>query len=492
MRVRTSLALLSASFVVLLAATGALMSLTFRIMGEQTSLAAHSDLIVRDTFELNILTYEYLMHREARMREQWKRKYRSLGNVLHDMERRPLSTEVAARMEEIDVEYRALGRSFSQLMEIFTRRASLTAGGGNTAEIEVSRDLEKRVTAQALMASQRIALEAFAASALIENSMSRTRRKANAIMLACVIGFGAFSSVFSFVLVRAIMRPVRDLTEGARIIGGGNLAHRVRIRTKNELGELAAAFNDMSERRQRGEEELRRLNEMKSRFLSTVSHEFRTPLTIIRSYGDIMAKKRMGGLTEDQREMLLAMVRHTDYLTSMVENILDLAKIDAGGMQPSMGTVDLNEPVQDSISRLSSLASGKHIALKVDIPATVPDVLADEEFLHPILDNLVSNAIKFTPEKGTITVRARTAEDRVQVDVEDTGIGIPPEHLSNVFDEFRRVPGKQELRTRGGGLGLAIVKRLVEEQGGSVWAKSEVGKGSTFSFTLAPASRQEA
>ncbi len=266
---------------------------------------------------------------------------------------------------------------------------------------------------------------------------------------------------------------------------GGNIAGTLSSGTdvtdrKRADEELQRAYGEL----ERSYKELERLNEMKSKFLSAVSHEFRTSLVVIRSYADIISQKRMGEVNETQQEKLQTVVKQADYLGNLVNTLLDLERIEAGEMKPKLEGLLLAESIDETIAGLFPLAVEKDVEITAEMGDRLQMVLADRNHLAQVLNNLVGNAIKFSPREAGITIRVTAAGNSVQVDVEDSGIGISPEHLPHVFDEFFRVPTRQARKYWGAGLGLSIVKHLVEEQGGMVWAKSEPGKGSTFSFTI--------
>ncbi len=231
-------------------------------------------------------------------------------------------------------------------------------------------------------------------------------------------------------------------------------------------------------------EELRRLNELKSGFISAVSHEFRTPLTIIRSFSDIMAKKKLGEVNDRQLENLRTVVKQADHLSDLVTNLLDLNTIEAGKMELKMRSLSAAEFIEDVVAALAPLAAEKGVSIKARPEEGLGLVEADEHCLTRILNNLVGNAVKFTSSGGTVTVRAFEAGGMVEVDVEDDGTGIPGCYLAEIFDEFFRGPTERARQGWGAGLGLAIVKNLVEQHGGSVRVHSELGKGSMFAFTL--------
>lgn len=223
------------------------------------------------------------------------------------------------------------------------------------------------------------------------------------------------------------------------------------------------------------------LDEMKSRFVSTVSHDLKAPLTAIRGFIDLMGV--VGPLNEDQTQFIERMRSVVDSMTHLIADLLDLGRIEAGlGM--SLESVDLRDILISGKYDLAMPAQEKNILIEIEVPPGLCPVQADPFRLQQVVTNLLSNAIKYTPRGGRVWVRAEEQSNHVLVSVQDTGIGIPPADLPHVFDKFYRVEDPQVRDQDGTGLGLAIVKSIVEEHGGRVWAESTLGKGSTFYFTL--------
>ncbi len=231
---------------------------------------------------------------------------------------------------------------------------------------------------------------------------------------------------------------------------------------------------------QRAYQELKKLDHLKSEFINIAAHELRTPLAILMGYASIMEEDTHGEI----RERLQIIVRNAMRLRSLIDNMLDLRQLEAGQSQLRLSTFSLNGAINSIVRDLTPLARDKEQRIQVN-PADEPtDINADSNKFDLILVNLLSNAIKFTPEGGKIEVEARLTEDEAIVAVRDTGIGIPPEEHERIFDRFYQV-GESLTREHGGmGLGLAIAKGMVELCGGRIWVESEVGQGSTFTFTI--------
>jgi len=229
--------------------------------------------------------------------------------------------------------------------------------------------------------------------------------------------------------------------------------------------------------------QLETASQHKSEFLANMSHELRTPLNAIIGFSEVLAQGMFGEVNEKQSEYLRDILESGRHLFSLINDILDLSKIEAGRMELEAGEFDLPQAIQNALTLVRERALRRGIALHHVIDDRVADIRADERKLKQVLLNLLSNAIKFTPEGGRIEVRATPANGTIEVSVTDTGIGIAPEEQEAVFEEFRQV-GAADKKAEGTGLGLALSRKFVELHGGKIYVTSQVGVGSTFTFTL--------
>ena len=231
---------------------------------------------------------------------------------------------------------------------------------------------------------------------------------------------------------------------------------------------------------------LERVNHLKSQFLATVTHELRTPLHSIISYGALILEGFLDGeLTNEQEEHIQFMVRRAEDLTRLVDDMLDLSKIEADRLEVKVEPLCLEPSLKDVLNQLKPLANNKGLNLSLEMVDPHLTVLADSHRIRQIVLNLVSNALKFT-ESGGVTIRCILLEDYelIRISVHDTGIGISPVALGYIFEAFRQADGSTTRRFGGTGLGLTIARKLIELQGGEVAVESILGQGSTFSFTL--------
>ncbi len=225
------------------------------------------------------------------------------------------------------------------------------------------------------------------------------------------------------------------------------------------------------------------LDQTKSEFISIASHELRTPMTSIKGSLDLLLGGFAGEVNEETKELLVIAQGGCERLIRLINDILDLSKIEAGRMQLRLQRMSLLDSVQRSVRTIKGYADGFQVKLRIDCSQPIPDVLGDRDRVDQVITNLLGNAVKFSPENGTVTVALGCAPGVVECRVIDDGPGIPPDQLARIFGKFEQVVG-QSKRRGGTGLGLAIAQALVHEHGGRLWVESELGRGSQFVFTL--------
>jgi len=221
----------------------------------------------------------------------------------------------------------------------------------------------------------------------------------------------------------------------------------------------------------------------KSEFLANMSHELRTPLNAIIGFSEVLSERMFGELNEKQDEYLKDIYASGQHLLSLINDILDLSKIEAGRLELELAAFDLPTAIDNALTLVRERAARHGIAVQHEVDARLGQVQGDERKLKQVLLNLLSNAIKFTPEGGRIDVRAALVDGMAEVSVADTGVGIAPEDQEAIFEEFRQV-GTADKKVEGTGLGLTLSRKFVEMHGGRIWVQSQVGAGSTFTFTI--------
>ncbi|MEW6607041.1 MAG: ATP-binding protein [bacterium] len=259
----------------------------------------------------------------------------------------------------------------------------------------------------------------------------------------------------------------------------GHLADIIRKRTE-ELMES----NIKSERLERTNKELEELNRMKSEFVSTVSHELRTPLTTMKEFVSLILDEIPGKINKEQNEFLSIINENINRLSRLINNMLDLSRIESGRMELNRKKIDITTVAEQVIKFLHGQAREKDILIENLLPADLSTVYADIDKISQVLTNLVDNAIKFTQKGGKVTIEGKMVNNQVQISVIDTGIGIAKENIPQIFERFQRIELPVDKQTRGSGLGLSISKAIIEMHHGKIWVESEVGKGSNFTFSL--------
>jgi signal transduction histidine kinase len=301
-----------------------------------------------------------------------------------------------------------------------------------------------------------------------------------------LIGVGAGTLVLvlglGLLLSSSVVAPLRRTRTRLAAIAAGDFSSRVEVPNRDELGALAADVNRMSDELQRAYRELELASQHKSQFLANMSHELRTPLNAIIGFSEVLQEQMFGELNERQLAYVNDVLEAGRHLLSLINDVLDLAKIEAGRMELELSDVALPDLLRSAVSMHSEAASRSDIELRL---STEPDeiaVAADERRLRQVVFNLLSNAVKFTPPEGCIDVSARLENGQVEVSVADTGPGIAPDDLEAIFEEFEQTAAGKD--AEGTGLGLPLSRKLVELHGGRLWAESRPGHGSTFRFTL--------
>jgi signal transduction histidine kinase len=266
-------------------------------------------------------------------------------------------------------------------------------------------------------------------------------------------------------------------------IAAGDFTEHVRVDNRDELGALATNIDRMNDQLGLLYEQLAAANRHKSEFLSNMSHELRTPLNAIIGFSEVLLQRLFGELNAKQADYLQDILDSGRHQLTLVNDILDLSKVEAGRMELELSSFSLNETINSCVAMLRERASRRGIALEVESDKGIGAIEADQRKVKQVLFNLLSNAVKFTPEGGRITVRARESGSVVEVSVQDTGVGIAPEDQERIFEEFAQASSGKSMEASTG-LGLTLAKRFVELHGGAMTLKSAIGQGSTFTFSL--------
>jgi signal transduction histidine kinase len=231
-------------------------------------------------------------------------------------------------------------------------------------------------------------------------------------------------------------------------------------------------------------EAVKKASRRKTDFVSSVSHELRTPLTSIKGYASILLTGKLGNLPREAVERIEKMNRHSDELAQLVNELLDISRIESGKVSMKLEVQNLKEIAEKVLDLLSVQLTEKQIEVRLDIPRGAENITADRNQIERVFINILGNAIKFTPAKGIITISSRKTDHSIQIDISDNGYGIPAQAQESIFEEFYRVDNPINQEAKGTGLGLTLVKHIIEAHKGKIWVKSKEGAGATFSFTL--------
>jgi signal transduction histidine kinase len=382
------------------------------------------------------------------------------------------------------------------LDELLDRNARETLGAGaHDLGVELSIvDRDRRVLVGSLPPPEVLAAQPEYDPILVEGEAGRfvairIMHEGDGIGMLAVGPFAANLSREQALRVGAHLGRVAD----AFVLEGIKRAMSARM----HMATVEEASRELTEKNRRLGQAVERLQEadrVKSNFLATVSHELRTPLTSVIGYSEMLLEGIAGELNEEQREYVRTVMEKGDQLLVLITSILDISRMEAGEMKFDKEPFELDEVVSVALSTIAPHARRKKINLTCDLPEDLPRIWGDRDKVRQVLLNLLGNAVKFTPEGGTVAIVAESAGLRrpeegaqprgVRVAVRDSGIGVSPEHHLRVFDPFFQVDNTSTREYGGTGLGLSIVKRFIEAHGGSVWLDSKEGSGATFFFTL--------
>ncbi len=316
------------------------------------------------------------------------------------------------------------------------------------------------------------------------------RRTLGFVLLGLALAFAA-----SYMLARMFAAPILRVQRGAARIGAGDFSARIDLQSGDEIEDLAAEFNKMADQLEKYTTGLEKMvadktaqlelaNRHKSEFLANMSHELRTPLNAVIGFSEVLKEQYFGPMNDKQQEYVLDINESGQHLLSLINDILDLSKIEAGRMDLDLSRFNLPAAIDNALVLVRERAHRYNLQLKATIAADIGDMVADERKLKQILINLLSNAVKFSHPNGWVLVTASRGTREVMISVKDSGMGVAHEDHAAIFEEFHQLKTTGSAKQEGTGLGLALAKRFTELHGGRIWIESDVGKGATFTFTL--------
>lgn len=302
------------------------------------------------------------------------------------------------------------------------------------------------------------------------------------ILESLLIGL-VISALLSLLLAKAMATPIQNLTKAAERVASGDFSHKPESDAGDEIGVLTRTFNSMAGQLEHTLDDLKKSEEMRRDFVANVSHELRTPITSIRSYAEtLLESSDLPRQTEE--EFVVVILKESDRMTNIVQDLLTLSRFDAGSAKFNFECFSLKDSLTDVYNSMLLEAQKHGHCLRLTINGDPPDITGDRLRLDQVFINLIANATKYTPDGGTIDIRAETDDDSVKVTVVDNGIGIPAEDVSRVFDRFYRVDKARGRESGGTGLGLSIANEIIMRHNGKIDVESRYGEGTTMIVTI--------
>jgi len=317
---------------------------------------------------------------------------------------------------------------------------------------------------------------------LIARNASSFQNSRN-LFIGVALGAIVLALLLGFVLSWSLIGPIQRIGARLAAIASGDFSGHVEVENRDELGALAANVNRMNDELSRLYSELEDTSRHKSEFLASMSHELRTPLNAIIGFSQVLREEMFGPVNEKQAEYLDDIISSGNHLLSLINDVLDLSKVEAGQVELEFRPFSLREALERGVVMVRERATEDGVQVELAAAPDVDVIEGDERRIKQVIFNLLSNAVKFTPTGGAVDVRAARVNGEVRISVADTGPGIAPGDHERIFEEFQQSEAGLEQR-EGTGLGLPLSKRLVELHGGRIWLESELGTGSTFVFTL--------
>ena len=518
MKITNRLILISSISISFILTIGVLSLLNFRLLSNQIEKNISADLLAKEVFELNVITYQYVMYGQERMKKQWQQKFESFGKLIDRILTKDFSRESRAILNGIKRSYDSLESLFYKIQRNLSERNRLLLEKAPEIEIKRNTLLEQKLITRVLMRTHDISISAFEISRITQNKITAIKERNNLFLSSIILGFIILVAFISFFSIRRISTSINKLLKGAEIVGAGNLTHKFDLTGNDELAQFSRAFDTMVEKlnllmisrdEMQKEIEQRKLTEASltqlradlenivndrtkelrfantelSQYAYVVSHDLKAPLRAIRNYSDFLREDLEEALDGDQKEYLDGLNRAVGQGEELVNDLLSLARIEKSDDEYAL--IDIKALI---LELAESLNLGENVELSIS--EDLPKIVSDRILLVQIFRNLLDNAVKFnkSPVKRILISRNEHGDNNFEILVQDNGIGIEPRFFDKIFQVFQQLHTRQEYN--GTGMGLAIVKKAAAKLGGSVRVASEPGKGSTFSVNI-PSSKQE-
>jgi signal transduction histidine kinase len=410
---------------------------------------------------------------------------RQINQFGYDLDRVSfVAKDEVALLNQLREEYARFIAVVSHIVNLIRNGQTAEAKQSERAELGPLADKLERLTNQLV---NRAEADMVAGIDVSRQTYSKSQLLVAAVALASLV----LTLVLGHAISRSVINPVGVIHHGLNRLAAGDFSQRIEVRNHDELGELAAHVNSTCEELQQLYRSLEEASRHKSQFLANMSHELRTPLNAILGFSELMLDGIYGEPSEKMRSALERIQRNGRHLLGLINDVLDLSKIEAGQLQLSLADYSVEELISGVHTSVESLAAEKNLGLRIAVPAGLPPARGDERRLAQALFNLVGNAIKFT-DAGEVRIEVEAKGKSLQFSVQDTGPGIDEPDQAKIFQEFQQVDNSITKVKGGAGLGLAIVKRIVEMHGGRIWIVSRIGHGATFSFSIPARLEQQA
>jgi signal transduction histidine kinase len=410
---------------------------------------------------------------------------RQINQFGYDLDRVSfVAKDEVALLNQVREEYARFIAVVSHIVDLIRNGRTAEAKQSELTELGPLADKLERLTNQLVNRAEADMVAGLDAS-------RQTYVKSQILVAAVALASFVLTLVLGHVISRSVIDPVRIIHDGLNRIAAGNFSERIEVPNRDELGELAAHVNSACEELHQLYESLAEASRHKSQFLANMSHELRTPLNAILGFSELLMDGIYGDLPEKMRSAVERIQRNGKHLLGLINDVLDLSKIEAGQLRLSLADYSVEELVSGVYVSVESLATEKQLGLRVAVSPGLPAARGDERRLAQALFNLVGNAIKFT-DAGEVRIEVETNGDSYKFSVQDTGPGIDEADQAKIFQEFQQVDNSITKTKGGAGLGLAIVKRIVEMHGGRIWVESRPGHGARFSFLVPARLEQQA
>ncbi len=443
------------------------------LVGLQQQIAAYRQLQHNTTEQLYALTSALLAPDSRRL----DATLRQMNQFTYDFDRAQfVAGSDAALLEQVKQDY-------TKLIDVGSRIVGLIRGGA-------IQDAQRVRLSEAVPLSDRLRRQTYALINRTEAQMVSSVETSNryyelsqTVLIGVALVSILLALIVNYAMSKSLTAPVHQMYERFDAIARGNFTDRLNVANRDELGDLARELNHMSGELDRLYRELEEASQHKSQFLASMSHELRTPLNAILGFNEMILDGIYGEISQDVRAPLENMQESGKHLLRLINNVLDLAKIEAGRMELALADYVVQDLVEGVRSALSPLAEAKGLEFRASVPAGLPLARGDAGRLTQCLMNLVGNALKFT-KQGHVAISVEPKGESLVFRVADTGIGIPPEKMDSLFTEFKQTDATVASEYGGSGLGLAIARQFIEMHGGRIRVESEPGKGSTFIFEI--------